>query len=1725
MPIEYLDEEHVESSSSAFEYIDDEPISSSSSFEYIEDEDVPPPLDDMTYVPGDTDAEFEAWQEWSEGREDQDFTMDDAWNIVGSMAGELKAGGKAALGNLVEGRGRRIINSLGEGVLRGTADLGIMTQKVKHKLTRDEEYTRERFRAWREIRKLEAMREKARLGEEDLIDHLQFTQNMGTDDVDVDPAMAEGASYFMDIGAVGAPLAKGAGKLAGVGARRGLRAAGTATGRGIEAVGGAIDKAKSGFVERFPKTAENIGRAKNLATAAGAFVDPARTAAGRIAVEAADRLAPFGAALTKSIKDLPEFPTNFGLMERISKNKALPTKVRGAANALRAVDPALRLGASAAQGAAGGAVIGGAMGAAAADTTAEAFSGALGGAVAGAGGSVVGRGVDALTGASDAQRMANSIELFRREHKGSNETFDKLPQDARENIVGASELLRGKVDVKILPGDEFAKGQKVLGSSAYYDPGTRSIIVNGDGNAPGLDILHEVGESMWDSGLVDKGYIREKMTELYGNLDSMKRGYARSLLEGEQKGASITPEDIGKKVREIETRIYAGEPDWVIRELFSEQFMAETAGQGLHNYVRKSKLGQGLKSAMAPLGKDVKLGLDPLSKAWQQAKYGVFNALNLLSGGEGLNSLGYGDNNVFRSKLKKDSKLSKSYKKYTKQLDRQYDAARRGEEAPSQVSLDPVRNQSFDFDGPIKSFTQTAKDGTVQVIPKKQFSQQLKDNRKKTKDAVADQDVVTEDNQNIGTRYRYNNDGTVNPNRTETRGKYMQDELRDMPGFENFRGTVDAINKAIKDGEVLSSKYFGIGTRSKGDSWINSMYRNRGSIPAVERRYLPYEWFIDSQGNRLVRMINLDQVAARAKQWQDSGKIRAWNNDVDQFFADARKYIDNHKNGLPGKTGLSDEKHNIVNAFLQGNNKGINPFYSSWDSGSERIYSSLRLERIGSLDNASPQGTPLGFGPFDHLKVKRMMSPQRMPQDNFRVGTAKLGTKAKPVSTPNSSNISGDMVGDIALADHMEKMSYDHVPERIRSITDPKEKREAYIDWMVDNLLAIHDAFPGDLREMATLWYDGAFSIANDFANHYNYTAPQTAGVMAVLSPQKNWFMNVAQAEQVLDIWRNHQDTRLDDGLVWEQAEQIIDAAQAPKKKKKTAKKGETATQKKRRLKYNKDLDQKAKNDRREDFEKIIGKTIAELDGTSDLQGWAIRILAQTLYGRDYRVIAPDGTPKQIDVTKDGDNAKNGWGSVSEIEKAVSILKDGSMENISNQLGEMHKVRSFFNNIIDPNSLLGDVTIDTHAVAAGHLQPYGANATPVSHNFGTGVTKKGSPGVNGTYHVYADAYRKAAELRGLLPRQMQSITWEGIRQIFPSETRRDKKVIADAREKWNLNDDERSRQELIGGRISPPSWAGSRDGGESATIPGSIQEARQAAQSGGNLLYGRGGHVDTGRRVPRTDSGGRKSKGRGKRQKESRPSLPWSRFSVNNPRAGSQFHSAIALTEKDHKLGAAVQVKDLDFYNKSDTALFLSDDKLAGVAVTKDGDLVSVFKHPTSKADIRPILKEAARVSTTLDAFDVNGFLPNLYSEFGFKPIARVAWDDTYAPPNWPYDMAGRPDVVLMVKDPRGIIEAPSGDFNQVKNSVPLFTEYEDALKLQQEAKAKVVAAGLPESTRFSPSRTLNNRGGAIYMSPSGFRAIQVDSRSGVRMWDPSGKRVGPVFTSIEKAERFLENN
>ena len=102
-------------------------------------------------------------------------------------------------------------------------------------------------------------------------------------------------------------------------------------------------------------------------------------------------------------------------------------------------------------------------------------------------------------------------------------------------------------------------------------------------------------------------------------------------------------------------------------------------------------------------------------------------------------------------------------------------------------------------------------------------------------------------------------------------------------------------------------------------------------------------------------------------------------------------------------------------------------------------------------------------------------------------------------------------------------------------------------------------------------------------------------------------------------------------------------------------------------------------------------------------------------------------------------------------------------------------------------------------------------------------------------------------------------------------------------------------------------------------------------------------------------------------------------------------------------------------------------------------------------------------------------------------------------------DNDGNPYEVI-VFDPAQIKSADPATYNKNGNLIPLSERFKETTT----------------DIRFSPQRELNNRGGAVYTNERGDRAVQTSSRAGVRVYESGGKRIGPVFASIEKAERHL---
>jgi len=392
--------------------------------------------------------------------------------------------------------------------------------------------------------------------------------------------------------------------------------------------------------------------------------------------------------------------------------------------------------------------------------------------------------------------------------------------------------------------------------------------------------------------------------------------------------------------------------------------------------------------------------------------------------------------------------------------------------------------------------------------------------------------------------------------------------------------------------------------------------------------------------------------------------------------------------------------------------------------------------------------------------------------------------------------------------------------KKINTVEDAQKVYDVFVRQVADNLKYLMDQFDPEFKDIATLWYDGANAIANDLANEYGITPEQVAGILASLSPQKDWYQNVRLAELVLMAYKDnpvlsqemldYQKTVIEKGL--------YKGAKSPGKQLQKAENN----YKKSKTKLNKQaLDEarqklentiKDSDDLMSMLEEYLGKKMDEVP--EYIQPYMVRTYHEVNTTKDYDIITPDGNKAGVAKKAKGGNAKVAWGSYGEIGKAVSIYNNGSPDNITRTLGEMHKIRNFNNNIIDPMSEDGDVTIDTHAVAAALLIPLSGNSKEVKQNFGTGTGNSPALGIKGLYFAYADAYALAAKESGLLPRQIQSITWEAVRGLYTASFKGNKKNVEDIKQIWKKYEDgeitiDEARElakERAGG-VNKPTWA------------------------------------------------------------------------------------------------------------------------------------------------------------------------------------------------------------------------------------------------------------------------------------------------------------------------------
>ena len=456
--------------------------------------------------------------------------------------------------------------------------------------------------------------------------------------------------------------------------------------------------------------------------------------------------------------------------------------------------------------------------------------------------------------------------------------------------------------------------------------------------------------------------------------------------------------------------------------------------------------------------------------------------------------------------------------------------------------------------------------------------------------------------------------------------------------------------------------------------------------------------------------------------------------------------------------------------------------------GGKAIADGVRSYAAGAPARVAERGTGMtlqsGLDPLAAVDeaivgAQKLMQASAQPVAQQNIVSSRLPTAKGATENPLESRLQIGL--DSAKADQRAFSKNAQVISQYPNVTytgaNPDEAAENLIEHVKDNLLFLHDAVPSQTRERSKQWYVGARKIVDDLSAEYELPDQSVAGVMAVLYPQKDWFMNVSLGRRVIDIHTTKADEPWTDEMMTKAQTIFADEKYAPI------------------------------------LNGISGKTYSQLETPGEKAMW-LRIYDETYNDRSHNIVSPEGEIQGVRLSGKGEPFKTGWGSLSEIGKAIDILDNPAVENVSSKLGDQHKVRSFYNNMYAPMDDAGDVTIDTHAVAAGLMRPLSGGSTEVAHNFGgTGVANSSVTGSKGTYGLYAEAYRRAARERGVLPREMQSITWEAVRGLFNPRYKGQASNVQYVDNIWNQYkagditlEEARNAVTKHAGGIEPPEW-------------------------------------------------------------------------------------------------------------------------------------------------------------------------------------------------------------------------------------------------------------------------------------------------------------------------------
>lgn len=158
-----------------------------------------------------------------------------------------------------------------------------------------------------------------------------------------------------------------------------------------------------------------------------------------------------------------------------------------------------------------------------------------------------------------------------------------------------------------------------------------------------------------------------------------------------------------------------------------------------------------------------------------------------------------------------------------------------------------------------------------------------------------------------------------------------------------------------------------------------------------------------------------------------------------------------------------------------------------------------------------------------------------------------------------------------------------------------------------------------------------------------------------------------------------------------------------------------------------------------------------------------------------------------------------------------------------------------------------------------------------------------------------------------------------------------------------------------------------------------------------------------------------------------------------------EFYKAIGNAKEANEYGAFVEKHSIDEYKNM--KLYITSDGCAGIAITSDNNIVSIFNGGKKRGVLKTLLPLAINQGgRKLDNFNSEK-LSAMYELYGFNPVSKTKFNCEFAPDDWNYERDGEPDIVFWIHngDSAEDVVLNFGRYDVPWDIVQEFSTYEEA--------------------------------------------------------------------------------